>query len=194
MLFLSDFADLGLVLPLAMLVALALAALGRQREALAWGLAIAATFATMAVLKVLLFLVSGPEAWDALNPSGHAASGTIVYGGLLALLVGQRAPRLAVGLLGGLACGLLIGVTRLELRLHSVADVLVGTAVGLGGVLALVRLAGPAPAAPRRAGTPVLAAVAVVAILTFHGHRMLAETELRAIAAHLQSVGDRALD
>ncbi|TDH57911.1 phosphatase PAP2 family protein [Dankookia rubra] len=195
MLFLSDFADLGLVLPLAALVALALAMLGRRRDALAWCLAVGGTLGATAVLKVLVFVAIGPQGWAGLgNPSGHAASATIAYGGLAALVAGRLVPRLPVGLLTGLASGLLVGFTRVELRVHSLADVLVGVAVGLAGLLALDRLAGPAPAAPRRAGLPVLAAVALAAMLAFHGQRLLAEPELRAIAAHLQPAGDRAFD
>src|SRR5690349_6598775 len=103
MLFLSDFADLGLVLPLAVLVALTLAALGRGREALAWCLAVGGTLGSMAVLKVLTFLVVGPQAWAGLgNPSGHTASGTVVYGGLAALVAGRLALRLPIALMSGL--------------------------------------------------------------------------------------------
>src|SRR4051812_50120493 len=91
--FLSDFADLGLVLPLAGLVALTLAALGRRREALAWCLAIPGTLGAMAVLKVLVFVVIGPQAWAGLgNPSGHAASATVAYGGVAALVGGGGGP------------------------------------------------------------------------------------------------------
>ena len=192
MLFLSDFADLGLVLPLAALVALALAMLGRRRDSLAWCLAVGGTLGAMAVLKVLVFVAIGPQGWAGLgNPSGHAASATIAYGGLAALVAGRLAPRLPLGLLAGLASGLLVGFTRIELRVHSLADVLVGVAVGLAGLLALDRRAGPAP---HRAGLPALAAVALAAMLAFHGQRLLAEPELRAIAAHLQPAGDRAFD
>jgi membrane-associated phospholipid phosphatase len=195
MLFLSDFADLGLVLPLTGLVALALVALGRRREAFAWCLAIIGTLGAMAVLKVLVFVVVGPQAGGGLdNPSGHTASGTVVYGGLLALVAGRSAPRLPVALLAGLAFGLLFGFARVALRVHTLADVLVGVAVGLGGVLALVRLAGPRPVEARAAGMPVVAAVALVAMLTFHGQRLIAESELRAIAAQIQAAGDRAFD
>lgn len=195
MLFLSDFADLGLVLPLTALVALTLVAFGRRREALAWCLAVAVTLGATAVLKVLVFVVVGRVAGGGLgNPSGHTASGTIIYGGLLALLGERLAHRLPVALLGGLAAGLLFGFTRIELQVHTVADVLVGVTVGLGGVLLLVRLAGPRPVGAPAAGMPVVAAVALAAMLAFHGQRLLAEPELRAIAAQIQSVGDRAFD
>jgi membrane-associated phospholipid phosphatase len=195
MLFLSDFADLGLVLPLTTLVALTLGVLGRRREALAWGLAILGTLGAMAALKVLIFVVIGLQGWTGLgNPSGHAASGTVVYGGLAVLVAGRLAPRLPLGLLAGLAAGLLVGITRLELQVHSLADVLVGIAVGLGGVLVMVRLAGPRPAGARAAGLPMVAAVALAVMLTFHGHRLFAETKLREIAAQIHAVGDRAFD
>jgi membrane-associated phospholipid phosphatase len=195
MLFLSDFADLGLVLPLSGLVALTLVTLGRRREALAWCLAVTGTMGAMAVLKVLVFVAVGPQTGAGLdNPSGHTASGTVVYGGLVALVAGRSALRLPVALLAGLACGLVFGFTRVELRVHTLADVLIGIAVGLGGVLALVRLAGPPPVAARAAGMPVVAAVALAAMLTFHGQRLIAESELRAIAAHIQAAGDPAFD
>src|SRR3954465_2709660 len=87
MLFLSDFANLGLVLPLTGLVALTLVALGKRREAFAWCLAIAGTLGIMGLLKLLVFVVVGPQVGDGLNnPSGHTASGTVVYAGLLALV------------------------------------------------------------------------------------------------------------
>jgi membrane-associated phospholipid phosphatase len=195
MLFLSDFANLGLVLPLAGLVALTLAALGRRREALAWCLAVIGTLGAMAVLKVLVFVVVGPQTGAGLgNPSGHTASGTVVYGGLVALVAGRFAPRLPVALLSGLAFGVLFGFTRVELQVHTLADVLVGVAVGLGGLLVLVRLAGPRPVDARTAGMPIVAAVALAAMLTFHGQRLIAESELRAIAAQIQAAGDRAFD
>ena len=195
MLFLSDFANLGLVLPLTGLVALTLVVLGKRREAFAWCLAIAGTLGTMGLLKVLVFVVVGSQAGDGLNnPSGHTASGTVVYAGLLALVGGRFAPRMSIALLAGLAFGLLFGFSRIELQVHTLADVLVGGAVGLGGVLVLVRLAGPHRIDVRVTGMPVVAVVALATMLAFHGQRLLAESELRAIAAHIQSVSDRAFN
>ena len=111
---------------------------GKRREAFAWCLAIAGTLGTMAVLKVLVFVAVGPEAGAGLgNPSGHTAAGIVVYAGLLALLGERFAPRLNIALLAGPAFGLLFGLTRIELQVHTLADVLVGGAVGLGGVLVL---------------------------------------------------------
>ena len=196
MLFLSDFANLGLVLPLAGLVGCAdpvgageaarglRLVPGDRRHPRHHGGAEGAGLRR-----------GRPGGRAGLgNPSGHTAAGIVVYAGLLALLGERFAPRLNIALLAGPAFGLLFGLTRIELPVHTLADVLVGGAVGLGGVLVLAWLAGPRRADARAAGMPVVAAVALGAILAFHGHRLIAEVELRAIAAQLQSVGDRAFN
>ena len=101
---------------------------------------------------------------------------------------------MSIALLAGLAFGLLFGFSRVGLQVHTLADVLVGGVVGLSGALVLVWLAGPRRTDARAAGMPVIAAVALAAILAFHGQRLGAESELRAIAAHIQSAGDRAFN
>src|SRR5215211_6442054 len=108
--FLTDFADLGLVLPVAALVALALAAVGWRREALAWSVAVAGTLAAMLVLKLAVLAYSGHLGAGMRSPSGHTAAGTVLYAGLLALLVGRRlGTRTGVALLAGVALALLFG-------------------------------------------------------------------------------------
>ena len=74
--FLTDFADLGVLLPLTALVALSLALVGMRREALAWTLAVTGTFGAMLVLKLMVFVVLGSGSIRGLgNPSGHTAAG-----------------------------------------------------------------------------------------------------------------------
>ena len=186
--YLTDFADLGLMLPLTGLIALALAALGRWREALAWSLAVGGTFAAMCGLKVAMQLWGGIAAATNLNsPSGHTAAGMVVYGGLLLLILGGQVSRLRLALLAGLLFGGFFGLTRLWLEVHTVEDVLVGGLVGLGGVLSLAWLTGLArPAAPVRTRAAI-AAVALLGTLVFHGHRIGAENELQAIAAEIRA-------
>ncbi len=190
MLFLTDFADLGLVLPLAALVAVSLAAVGWRREALAWSAAVAGTLAAMLALKLLAFAFAGHLGGGLRSPSGHTAAGTVVYAGLLALLAGRRLEtRTGVALLAGAAMALLFGATRLALGWHTLPEVLVGGAVGLAGVLALARLAGPRrPGAPAP-GLALVATVALLAAVALHGHRLHAEPTLRAIAAEIRSGG-----
>ncbi|MBD0270621.1 MAG: phosphatase PAP2 family protein [Acetobacteraceae bacterium] len=186
--FLTDFADLGVLLPLTGLVALALILVGRRREALAWTLAISGTFATMLVLKLFVFVVFGSASIKGLgNPSGHTAAGIVVYAGLVALVGERFAPRVPIALLAGAVFGALFGFSRWALRYHSLADVLVGGAVGLAGVLALAWLAGPRRREAPASGLAVVAAVSLLAVLTLHGTKLHAEAALRSIAAEVRA-------
>ena len=186
--FLTDFADLGVLLPLTALVALSLTLVGRRREAFAWTLAITGTFATMLVLKLLIFIVLGSASIKGLgNPSGHTAAGIVVYAGLV-VLVGERfAPRVPIALLAGAVFGAIFGFSRLALRYHTLADVLVGGVVGLAGVLVLAWLAGPRRAGAPSSGLLVVAAVSLLAVLTLHGTKLHAESALRSIAKEVRS-------
>jgi membrane-associated phospholipid phosphatase len=186
--FLTDFADLGVLLPLTVLVALSLTLVGRRREALAWTVAIAGTFGAMLMSKLLIFIVFGSAAIGGLrNPSGHTAAGIVVYAGLLTLVGERFAPRVRIALLAGAVFGALFGFSRLALRYHTVADVLVGGIVGLAGVLVLAKLAGPRRAAAPAHGLAVVAAVSLLAVLTLHGTKLHAEAAIRSIAAEVRS-------
>ena len=188
MLFLTDFADLGLLLPLAGLVAVSLAAVGRRRQALAWSLAVTATLAAMLALKVAAFALAAPDgAGGPGNPSGHTAAGVVVYAGLLALLGERVAPRVPLALLSGAAFGLLFGSARMAVGVHTLPEVLVGGAVGLAGALALAGLAGPRRPDASARGHAFVAAVALLAVLAFHGRRLNAEADLRRIATEVRS-------
>lgn len=201
--FVTDFADLGMLLPVTGLVALSFAAIGRHRVALAWLLAVAGTLAAMAVLKLLAFTLAGPllagsslaSSWLGTpglgNPSGHTAAGSVFYGGLAMLVAERLGWRPLLGLLAGAAAGLVFGMTRLWLHVHSVPDVLVGGAVGLGGVLVLAWLVGwprsEGPAKPP--GLALVLTAALCGALIFHGTRLNAEGLLRSIAAEIRPAG-----
>ncbi len=205
--FVTDFADLGMLLPVAGLIALGFTAIGRWQVVFAWLLAVAGTLAAMVVLKVMAFTLAGfapagpvpAEAWwpgswlgaaGLGNPSGHTAAGSVFYGGL-ALLVGERlAWRTLLGLLTAVMAGLIFGTTRLLLGVHSVPDVLVGGLVGLAGVLLLTRLAvRRRPEGQAKVpGKALVLAVATCGALIFHGNRLNAEGLLRSIAAEIRLV------
>jgi membrane-associated phospholipid phosphatase len=186
-LFLTDFADPGLVLPLAALVALSLAAVGRRRQAFAWSLAVAGTLGAMLVLKASSFALA---AGGFGNPSGHTAAGVVVYAGLLTLVGERFAPRLPVALLSGAALAALFGLTRLEVGGHTLPEVLVGAAVGMAGALALAGLAGPRRSETPKSGHAVVAAAALLAVLAFHGNRLHADAELRRVVSEFRSAGE----
>jgi len=173
---LTDFADLAVLLPLALCVAAGLAVLGWRRGALAWCAAVGATLATMLLLK-LAFL--GCAANGAVSPSGHTAAGTVVYGGLAALWLRRRLGAPAAALVAGGTAAAVIGTTRIALGLHTGAEVLLGAAAGGAGVALLLRLAGPAP--DRLYGRR-LVLVALPIVVGLHGIRLPVEAHLRQAA------------
>ena len=183
MMFLTDFADQAVILPVVFAIAIVLAIQGWVRGALVWLAVIFATFFAMLVLKVV-FLACGPlfGPIDVHSPSGHVAAATVVAGGLAALLSRRRASILPVALLAGVV----IGVSRLVLGMHSLPEVVLGTVVGLAGAAALYTLAGAPPVLrPAR-----VFAVAVIVAALFHGMHLPAEAAIRhsAIRVLLESV------
>jgi membrane-associated phospholipid phosphatase len=189
MLFLTDFADQAVLLPLALLVGLAFAAAGWRRGAIAWVVAVAVTFAAILAAKVAVdvwldFLQ--PET-GLRSPSGHTAAAAVTYGGLLALLAPRRwRPRWSAPLAAALVAAV-IGTTRLALHLHSRADVLSGAVIGIAGVMLLAQLAGERPPGMRRA-LPLIAAVGVMILC--HGEHLDTEEGI-ACASHLtQALAD----
>jgi len=176
--FLTDFADLAVVLPLALCVGCGLALAGWRRGALAWAGAIGGTLSVILVMK-LVFLGCGTH--SALSPSGHTAAGTAVYGGVAALWLRRRVGTLLAVLLAGGCVAFAIGVSRVALGAHIPVEVAIGTAVGLGGILCLLRSAGPPPNWVR---VRWLIPGALV-VLALHGTRLQAEPRLRALAGWL---------
>jgi membrane-associated phospholipid phosphatase len=176
--FLTDFADLAVLLPFALCVGCGFALAGWRRGALAWAGAVGGTLGVILVMK-LLFLGCGTH--SALSPSGHTAAGTAVYGGVAALWLRRRLGTVAAVLLAGGCVAASIGVSRVALGAHIPIEVAIGTAVGLAGIFCLLRGAGPPPAWVR-ARWLIPGAVVVLAL---HGTRLQAEPRLRALAGWL---------
>lgn len=178
MLFLTDFADQAVVLPLTLMVGLALAAAGWRRAAAAWVLAVAATLAAALAAKVAVY-ASGTTLTGLESPSGHTAAAAVAYGGLLALLAPTRWRPPLPALVAASVVAAVIGVTRLALHAHTRADVVVGAVIGIAGAVVLAWLAGERPARVRRAW-PLAASVGVMALL--HGTHLQAESEIERLA------------
>ncbi len=179
MTFITDFADQAVILPLAFAVGIALLVQGWPRGAAAWAVAIAATFTTTLVLKLVFMACSNSFGTVAINtPSGHVAAATVVVGGLAALLL--RRPGIAFPL--ALLAAVVIGGSRLMLGVHSVPEVMVGALVGLGGATVLLVLAGSAP--PGLDTKRIVLIVVAIAVL-FHGLHLPAEAHIRSTALRL---------
>jgi membrane-associated phospholipid phosphatase len=174
--FITDFADLAVILPLALAIGIALLVEGWRRGAAAWALAVVATFAAMLTLKMVFFACSQTFGTvDLRTPSGHVAAAAVVTGGLAALVVRRHASVLPVAALAAIV----IGISRLVLGAHSLPEVVLGAAVGLVGAFALSWLAGPPPPG---LGIRRIAIIAVTIVVVFHGLHLPAEAHIHATA------------
>jgi membrane-associated phospholipid phosphatase len=173
MLFITDFADQAVVLPLAAVVALVLASAGWWRGLIAWLGTVGGTLAVMLVLKIGTIAVM--DSPNPASPSGHVAAACVVYGGLAVLLLGGVLPGLLMAVVPAVIVAV-IGYTRIELMAHSPLEVVVGAIVGCIGVAIMAVTVGPRPALPT---WPLLAAT-VCTVIAFHGLHAPAEAAIRA--------------
>jgi membrane-associated phospholipid phosphatase len=184
----SDFADQAVVLPLAVGTALMFGLSGWRRGALAWSAAMGGTLGLILLLKLLRFFACDHLLLEARakNPSGHTAAAAAVYGGLVAMVVQSvwNIERWALSCTAAITLPLAvaIGQSRLMLGLHSTAEVVVGGAIGVGGAVAFVALAGPPPH-PFRISRVVIVGLIIIAL--FYGFRMPVEAAIKSIATTL---------
>jgi membrane-associated phospholipid phosphatase len=184
--FVTDFGDTAVTVPLALLMASALAAARHFRMALGWCVAILACAGSIAGLKLALAVCGHQSGASALaSPSGHTALSTAVYGGF-AVVFGAQLERPARHALLAAAAALMLGIaaSRAVLQYHTVTEVAVGLAVGslaLAGIVALTSRYRPArlPILP-------LAATALAVALIFHGARWPAEHAVRRLGFWLE--------
>ncbi|MFB6120106.1 MAG: phosphatase PAP2 family protein [Halobacteriaceae archaeon] len=117
-------------------------------------------------------------------PSGHATAAATLYGGVAMVLDRWSRRTRAVGAAGLIG---LVALTRLVLGVHYLVDVVVGAAVGLAAVAAVLWIARPDPARGFALATVVgLGAVAAAGVTT--------ETTMAAAGAAGATAAWRALD
>ena len=176
MVFVTDFADQAVVLPLAGMVALVLGVVGWWRGLLAWAVAVGVTLGGILMLKLAAVVLCQDFDWgDPPSPSGHVASACVVYGGLAVLLLRKLVPLPLLAVFPVAVAGAM-GYSRIALMAHDTGEVLVGAVVGLLGVGLLSAMAG---ARPRVVGWPVLGAAACTTLM-FHGMHLPAEAAIRS--------------
>lgn len=182
MLYVTDFADQAVILPLILGSGAMLALSGWPRAALAWMLAAGGALGGILVLKLVFAPCDPlPNRQDFFSPSGHTAAAVVAYGGLGLIL---RLPGVAVFALGT-AVAVLVGLSRVWVGAHNWPEVAVGAAIGLLGLWAFPLLTGEAPR-PRRIA---LLAPAAGAALLFHGMHLHAEPVVGRLARLLHGCG-----
>ena len=131
----------GLAVPLALAIALWLGAGYSLRMAASWLLMIGVAIGLVTVTKVaFLGWGVGIREVDFTGVSGHAMLSTAVYPVAFFLML-QRArhPWRLVGVVGGLATGVAVGLSRVALDAHSPSEAVAGCVVGALTALAFVR-------------------------------------------------------
>ncbi len=181
--FVTDFADQAVILPVAAATAIVLALAGWWRGAIVWSLAVGGTLATMLVLKLASAACGNLLPIPGLHsPSGHTAAAGAVYGGLLGIVAERLSGHARWTLPCALSVAVVIGLSRLSLGVHTVAEVVAGGVVGVCGALALAWQGGLPPPGLRLAP---MAAWALAAMIVFHGLHLPIESALREDAGNI---------
>jgi len=161
---LSGLGDIAVVGPASAALILGLFFHGARRDAFAFALAMFACV-LLALLAKLAFAACGfAPRFDVESPSGHAALGAAFYGSLAALLAGGRPLGARLALYFAAACAAVaVAYGRVELQVHSVAEVVCGLLIGAAAAALFMTLRGP----PRRLSlTPqVLVRASPIAVL-----------------------------
>ncbi|GBQ98246.1 hypothetical protein AA23498_3160 [Acetobacter nitrogenifigens DSM 23921 = NBRC 105050] len=173
----TDFADQGLLIPLEIAVFFVLLALGRPRDARAWGVAMAAGSLLILLLKLWFERCGVPQHRVIYSPSGHSMAGTMVYGGLLALFCGSD----VVFACGVVLLAIAFATSRIALGVHTVPEVTLGGFIGLCVAVTLRRGLAREQAESRAALFTTLAVFGVLA-LALHGYRLGVERRIQAFA------------
>jgi membrane-associated phospholipid phosphatase len=183
---LTDFGDLALLLPLAVIVTVWLVAIHQLRALVWWLAALALCMGVTAILKIYFFVC--PPLADLHSPSGHTSFGTLVYGALtLAVATAVSDWKRVAVLLAGAAFIMAIGISRIAIQVHSIPEVLVGWLIGMAALAVFAARFWPdRPAAPRVQGL-VIASVAFMVML--HGKALQAEGILHAVGLYLSHAG-----
>jgi membrane-associated phospholipid phosphatase len=182
----TDFGDLAVLLPLASLMLVWLFWKQSGIVALFWLGAVFFCTGLTALLKVYFFVC--PPAADLHSPSGHTGFSTLVYGSLSVIAAMQwRGWRRSIMLVAGAIFVILIGLSRIALDAHTIAEVIFGFAIG-GLSLAFFAVYYLRFRDPNiTLGWLMLAALVLIGV--FHGQQLRAEELLHAIGLDLHRDG-----
>lgn len=175
----------GLTLPLAVAIALWLALGYSWRLAAGW-LGIVGAAALVVTLTKIAFLGwgVGVREWDFTGVSGHAMLSTAVYpvAFFLTLLPARASVRL-LGVVGGIATGVAVGLSRVVLSAHSPSEAVAGCIVGALSAVLFVWWAWDAKPG-KLSVVPVAVSLLMVAV-ALHDVRVPTQHWITHIALHL---------
>ena len=183
--FLTDFGDTAVTVPLALLMMGFLLAAKEWRLATGWGLAIVGCAGAIGGLK-LVFAVCGHSIDGArlASPSGHTAMSVAVYGGFAAVIGAllKRQAR-AAALVGAAVPVIGIPLSRTIVGGHTKIEVVVGLLVGIATLGAIIAIVGRYR--PDRLPLAWLAAGTLIVLVLFHGTHWPAEETIHGVAGLL---------
>jgi membrane-associated phospholipid phosphatase len=167
--FLTALGSVGVMGPVALIVATWLALGYRWKYAGAWLALLGAASALVAVSKIAFIGWGiGVRNLDFTGISGHALMSTSVLpAAIFVALLPARGPVRALGVGVGLLLGIGVGVSRIVLNAHSVSEVVTGCVLGAAVALTFVRIAWRAESG-RLSSAPVAASFAAV-VVALHG-------------------------
>jgi membrane-associated phospholipid phosphatase len=144
---LSGLGDVAVVAPASAALVVGLLLLGVRRDAVTFAVAMFACVALALLAKLAFAACGAAPRFDIESPSGHAALGAAFYGSLAALLAGGRPLIVRLAFYVAAACAAVaVAYGRVELRAHSVAEVICGLLIGAAAAARFVALRG----SPRR--------------------------------------------
>lgn len=181
-LFITNFGDLAVLLPLVAIFGLWLVALRRPVALLWWLLAFALCVGGTVVLKMYFYVC--PLTEDLHSPSGHTSLSTLVYGAptVVAVLGTRGWRRWLAAASGALVIGG-IATTRIVIDAHTVIEVVFGFAIGSISLALFAYGYRRHPPADRRLW-PLFAAFAV-AMLLLNGDQLRLEELIHWLAVYL---------
>jgi hypothetical protein len=180
--FLTDFGDTAVTVPLALLMAGFLLAARQPRLAIGWGLAIGGCAGAIGGLKLVFAVCSHPFGLS--SPSGHTAMSIAVYGGFTAVAGATLARPARAALIAGAAVPVIgIPLSRTIVSGHTTIEVVVGLAIGIAALGAIIAIV--ARYRPERLPLAWLAAGTLIVFVLFHGTRWPAERSIHGLAGLL---------
>ena len=167
--FVTSFGDAGLMVPTAIIIGVWLYIAQGRGAALLWlGLFSAAGLLVIATKVAFLGFGLGSRRFDFTGISGHAMMSMAVFPVTLQLMGGTRRPAKRWLLLPlGIVLAAVIGVSRVQIGVHSVSEVVIGIVVG-GSVALFFSLTAKLPA-ERMKTVPVISAVLLAVFLAGYG-------------------------